>query len=94
MAYIEFYEQIARNESLSLNGTFYKNNVIYVGKQNKSIPITFGKKEKWYNINMDNFFEGDKIILGLSEFAKKWEKRGILIKRQFIKLKVQMYFIN
>lgn len=44
MAYIEFYEQIARNESLSLNGTFYKNNVIYVGKQNKSIPITFGKK--------------------------------------------------
>ena len=81
MAYIEFYEQIARNESLSLNGTFYKNNVIYVGKQNKSIPITFGKKgeclfnlffiEKWYNINMDNFFKGDKIILGLSEFAKK-----------------------
>ena len=44
MAYIEFDEQNSRNDSLSLNGTFYKNNVIYVNKQIKEIPITAGKK--------------------------------------------------
>ena len=85
MAYIEFDEQIARNESLSLNGTFFKNNVIYVGKQNKSIPITFGKKGeclfnlffigKCYNINMDNFFEGDKNNFGPIRIRKKMRKK-------------------
>ena len=33
---------------LTLNGTFYKNNIIYVNKQNREIPITAGKKSKNY----------------------------------------------
>lgn len=48
MAYIEFEEQDSRNCSLTLNGTFYKNNIIYVNKQNREIPITAGKKGKNY----------------------------------------------
>ena len=48
MAYIEFEEQDSRNCSLTLNGTFYKNNIIYVNKRNREIPITAGKKGKNY----------------------------------------------
>ena len=48
MAYIEFEEQDSRNCSLTLNGTFYKNNIIYVNKQNREIHITAGKKGKNY----------------------------------------------
>lgn len=47
MAYIEFEEENSRNDSLMLKGTFFKNNVIYVSKQNKEIPLTAGKKEKY-----------------------------------------------
>ena len=46
MAYIEFEEQNSRNDSLALNGTFDKNNLIYVNKQIKEIPLTAGKKGK------------------------------------------------
>lgn len=62
MAYIEFDEQGSRNDSLMLNKTFYKNNVIYVNKQCKEIPVTAGKKEKW-----KSSLKEIEIILDLSE---------------------------
>ena len=75
MAYIEFDEQESRNDSLMLNKTFYKNNVIYVNKQNKEIPITAGKKEKCFNAKMENFFEGDKNNFGPIRMRKKMRKK-------------------
>ena len=75
MAYVEFEEENARNEALMLNGTFYKNNVIYVNKQSKEIPLTGGKEEKCYNNKMENYFEGDKNNFGPIRMRKKMRKK-------------------
>lgn len=75
MAYIEFDEQGSRNDSLMLNKTIYKNNVIYVNKQSKEIPVTAGKKEKCFNAKMEKFFEGDRNNFGHIRMRKKMRKK-------------------
>lgn len=74
-AYVEFESERDKEKSKTLNQTLYKGRLLKVEDKVRDIPNFLGRREKCYNLNMENYFNSTRNNFGPIKIKKSLKKR-------------------
>ena len=74
-AYLEFESELDKEKSKEMHMQMFKNRMLKVEDKIKEIPAFLGRREKCYNVLMDNYFTSTKNNFGPIKIKKSLRKR-------------------
>lgn len=74
-AFVEYESVEAKDNSKELNNHLFQKKQIRVGDKKQDIPTHFGRREKCYNIHMEDYFSSTKNNFGPIKIKKSLKKR-------------------